>query len=44
MTAVIASLKGQHIADADIQTTILSLPPVYDYPKAGPHRTSPATA
>jgi uncharacterized protein len=39
MTAVIASLKGQHIADADIQTTILSLTPVYDYPKDGspPH-------
>ena len=31
MTAVIASLKKLGIADADIQTTILSLQPTYDY-------------
>lgn len=31
MTAVIASLKKLGIADKDIQTTILSLQPVYDY-------------
>lgn len=31
MTAVIASLKKLGIADRDIQTTILSLQPVYDY-------------
>ena len=31
MTAVIASLKGLGIADKDIQTTILSLQPTYDY-------------
>lgn len=31
MTAVIASLKKLGIADQDIQTTILSLQPVYDY-------------
>ena len=39
MTAVIASLKHLRIADADIQTTTLSLSPVYDYPKDGgkPH-------
>ena len=33
MTAVIASLKKLGIADKDIQTTILSLQPVYDYAK-----------
>lgn len=39
MTAVVASLKRLHIADADIRTTILSLNPVYDRPKDGstPH-------
>jgi uncharacterized protein YggE len=31
MTAVIAALKGLGIADRDIQTTTLSLGPVYDY-------------
>lgn len=31
MTAVIASLKKLGIAEVDIQTTILSLQPVYDY-------------
>jgi uncharacterized protein YggE len=31
MTAVISSLKKLGIADADIQTTILSLQPTYDY-------------
>lgn len=31
MTAVIASLKANGIAERDIQTTILSLSPVYDY-------------
>jgi hypothetical protein len=31
MTAVIASLKSLGIADKDIQTTTLSLQPVYDY-------------
>jgi uncharacterized protein YggE len=31
MTAVIASLKNLGIADKDIQTTTLSLQPVYDY-------------
>lgn len=31
MTAVIASLRKLGIADKDIQTTILSLQPVYDY-------------
>ena len=31
MTAVIAALKKLGIADRDIQTTILSLQPVYDY-------------
>jgi uncharacterized protein len=31
MTAVIASLKKLGIADRDIQTTILSLSPMYDY-------------
>jgi uncharacterized protein YggE len=31
MTAVIASLKAAGIADKDIQTTILSLQPTYDY-------------
>lgn len=31
MTAVIASIKELGIADGDIQTTILSLQPVYDY-------------
>jgi uncharacterized protein YggE len=33
MTAVIASLKALGIVDKDIQTTILSLSPVYDYSK-----------
>jgi uncharacterized protein len=35
MNAVIASLKQLHIADRDIQTTTLSLSPVYDYPRDG---------
>ena len=38
MTAVIASLKKLGIADNDIQTTILSLQPVYDY---SPSSSSP---
>jgi len=33
MTAVIAALRKLGIADRDIQTTTLSLSPVYDYPK-----------
>jgi len=33
MTAVIAALKGLGIADRDVQTTTLSLGPVYDYSK-----------
>ncbi|MBA3877793.1 MAG: hypothetical protein C0498_12880 [Anaerolinea sp.] len=35
MTAVIAGLKKLGIADRDIQTTTLSLSPVYDYPTNG---------
>lgn len=35
MTAVIASLKNTGIADRDIQTTILSLQPTYDYATGG---------
>lgn len=35
MTAVLASLKQLGIADRDIQTTVLSLQPVYDYPSTG---------
>lgn len=35
MTAVIAGLKKLGIADRDIQTTTLSLSPVYDYPSNG---------
>jgi uncharacterized protein len=35
MTAVIASLKQLHVAERDIQTTTLSLSPVYDYPSDG---------
>jgi hypothetical protein len=31
MTAVLASLRGLGIADRDMQTTVLSLQPVYDY-------------
>lgn len=31
MNGIIAALKQQHIADRDIQTTTLSLSPVYDY-------------
>ena len=31
MTRVVAALKKLGIADADIQTTILSLQPIYDY-------------
>ncbi|HEY4632527.1 MAG TPA: SIMPL domain-containing protein, partial [Candidatus Limnocylindrales bacterium] len=33
MTAVISALKGLGIADRDVQTTTLSLGPVYDYSK-----------
>jgi uncharacterized protein YggE len=35
MTAVLASLQKLGIADRDIQTTVLSLQPVYDYPSTG---------
>lgn len=35
MTAVIAALKGLGIADKDIQTSMLSLQPVYDYSNNG---------
>jgi uncharacterized protein YggE len=35
MTAVISALKGLGIAERDIQTTTLSLGPVYDYPTNG---------
>ncbi|OGO51907.1 MAG: hypothetical protein A2V84_10760 [Chloroflexi bacterium RBG_16_70_13] len=35
MTAVITALKALGIADRDIQTTTLSLGPVYDYPSNG---------
>jgi len=38
MTAVIASLKNLGIADKDIQTTTLSLQPVYDYAAEGQAR------
>ena len=33
MTAVISALKGLGVADRDVQTTTLSLGPVYDYSK-----------
>lgn len=41
MTAVIAALKKAGIADKDIQTTVLSLQPTYDYSTGGaaPHPT-----
>ena len=41
MTAVIASLKKLGVADKDIQTTLLSLQPVYDYStnSSTPHLT-----
>jgi uncharacterized protein YggE len=35
MTAVVAALKALGIADRDIQTSTLSLSPVYDYPSNG---------
>ncbi|MCI0583554.1 MAG: SIMPL domain-containing protein [Chloroflexi bacterium] len=35
MTAVVAALKALGIADRDIQTSTLSLGPVYDYPSNG---------
>ncbi|MBF6606228.1 MAG: SIMPL domain-containing protein [Chloroflexi bacterium] len=35
MTAVIAALKSAGIADADIQTSLLSLQPQYDYSNGG---------
>lgn len=35
MTKVVAALKAAGIADKDIQTSVLSLQPVYDYPPAG---------
>lgn len=35
MTAVLASLRDLGIADRDIQTTVLSLQPVYDYSSTG---------
>ncbi len=38
MAAVIAALKKAGIADADIQTTVLSLQPQYDYPVNGQPR------
>lgn len=39
MTAVIAGLKTLGIADRDLQTTILSLQPVYDYRNTTPRLT-----
>jgi uncharacterized protein YggE len=35
MRAVIAAIKGQAVADADIQTASLALNPVYDYSREG---------
>lgn len=40
MTKVIARLKALGISDADIQTTILSLQPIYSYPSGGSPRVT----